>query len=116
MLMTTSAPDRLLETIRSRCEFQVRFPSLAPAEICEILSPGFERSGQRLGGLLGGRQATGRGGARREEESLGSRSPWFFRRLPAAMRPTRLGDAETLQRGSRSPRLWAAIAVGSAPP
>ncbi len=80
MLITTSAPDRLLETIRSRT-VEVRFPSLAPPEIREILERhGFDAERAALGATLGGGSATRAMAALDdEEESLRAQvAAWFF--------------------------------------
>ena len=80
MLMTTSAPDRLLETIRSRA-IEVRFQSLSLAEIREILvRRGFDQERAALGATLGGGSATRAMAALDEdEESLRAQvAAWFF--------------------------------------
>lgn len=119
MLMTTSAPDRLLETIRSRA-IEVRFSSLAPAEIREILiRRGFDEERAALGATIGGGSATRAMAALdEEEESLRSQvAAWFFSAAAGGDAPdqswaTRETLAEGLEIVKTLARDW--VALGAA--
>jgi len=118
MLMTTSAPDRLLETIRSRA-IDVRFPSLAPAEIREILiRRGFDEERRRwaLRSAAAARRARWRRSTKKRIAAVAGRGVVLFA-AAGGDAPEQTGRrAKRSQRDLRSSRRWRAIGSRSAWP
>jgi DNA polymerase-3 subunit delta' len=101
MLLTTNAPGRLLDTIRSRV-IEVRFPLLSNAQVEEILSlMHYGRKDAKLGAsLAGGSVNRALAALEPEEESLrASVTRWFFESLDEKTPQESWATRETLSEG-----------------
>jgi hypothetical protein len=99
--LTTSAPARLLPTIRSRA-IEVRFPLLGKAQVVEILTrEGFDAEEAALGASLAGGSATrAKAALEGEEESLRAQVVrWFFDSVGGKSPEQNWANRETLDEG-----------------
>ncbi len=122
LLITTSAPSRLLPTIRSRA-IEVRFPLLTCGEIAEILRrKGYDAKQTESGSQLGQGSAA-RAIAALEGEELSVRAQaarWFFEVVAGKTPEEEWATRETLSAGLETlkglVRDWLAMRVAQAPP
>jgi DNA polymerase III delta prime subunit len=101
VILTTSAPGRLLPTIRSRL-IELRFPPLAKAAVAGILRQlGYDESDADLGSALGAGSVTRAVAAlETEEESLrASVARWFFESVAGKTPEHSWATRETLDEG-----------------
>ena len=116
LLLTTNAPGRLLDTIRSRV-IELRFPLLASSDVASILrNSGYDETAARLGASLGQgsvlRATAALGG---DDASLrGATARWFFSVVAGNSPTDGWATRETLDEGievlKSMTRDWIALA------
>ena len=119
LILTTAAPGRLIETIRSRL-IELRFSLLSNDEVRGILRQrGFSAADAKLGASLAGGSVTRAVGALEgEEESLrGQVIRWFFESTDGGAPDRSWATRETLTDGLQTIKMLARdwVAIGSAP-
>jgi DNA polymerase III subunit delta' len=122
LVITSSAPSRLLPTIRSRA-IEVRFPLLTRAELAEILRrKGYESAQVESGSALGQGSATRAIAALEGEESSvrAQAARWFFEVVAGKTPEENWASRETLDTGLETlkglVRDWLAMQAAKAEP
>lgn len=101
LILTTSTPARLLDTIRSRL-IEIRFPTLSQAQIAEILrGKGYDKEQAKTGASLaqGSASRAITALAEDEEELRGQVAAWFFNVTGGATPEETWATRETLDEG-----------------